>query len=206
VRVAKAGFYAYRERVVGAPLVDAFTTECPLVAETSLVAPRILTGGADPVARMAVADWRASRPTRVRVPAVGIDAKVSPVGIDIARGALGVPKDIRRAGWWQDGQAPGAESGAILVAGHVDSARAGAGAFFSLHRAQPRDEVQIRTADGRTFAYRVVSVRSYLKGALPTSIYAPGGRSRLVLVTCGGPFDPATRRYRDNVVVTAVPA
>ena len=29
---------------------------------------------------------------------------------------------------------------------------------------------------------------------------------RLVLVTCGGPFDQAAGHYRDNIVVTAVPA
>jgi hypothetical protein len=44
------------------------------------------------------------------------------------------------------------------------------------------------------------------KEKLPTDIYSRRGRPRLVLVTCGGPFDEATRHYRDNVVVTAVPA
>ncbi len=32
------------------------------------------------------------------------------------------------------------------------------------------------------------------------------GRPRLVLVTCGGPFDRVAGHYRDNVVLTAVPA
>jgi hypothetical protein len=45
-----------------------------------------------------------------------------------------------------------------------------------------------------------------LKSKLPTSIFSRRGRPRLVLVTCGGPFDPSIGRYRDNVVVTAVPA
>jgi hypothetical protein len=205
VRLTKAGFYTYRERVVGAPLVDAFTTECPLAVETSLVAPRILTGGGDPAAAAPAADPRTERPVRVRVPSVGIDAPVAPAGIDLRRGALGVPRDIRRAGWWKDGQAPGAASGAVLIAGHVDSARAGEGAFFSLHQAKRGAEVRVRTADGRELAYRVVSVRAHRKDALPTSVYASGGRPRLVLVTCGGPYDRATGRYRDNIVVTAVP-
>jgi hypothetical protein len=49
-------------------------------------------------------------------------------------------------------------------------------------------------------------VRTYLKSALPTSVYSRTGAPRLVLVTCGGPFDPISRHYRDNVVLTAVPA
>ena len=44
------------------------------------------------------------------------------------------------------------------------------------------------------------------KAALPTSIYTRAGSPKLVLVTCGGPFDAKTGHYRDNVVVTAVPA
>ena len=207
VTLARAGFYTYRVRMAGAPLVDAFTTDCPLAAATSLVSPRILTGGREPAGdAAAAADPRAARPTRVRVPSVGIDAPVTPVGIDLRRGALGVPGDIRRAGWWKDGQLPGASSGAVLIAGHVDSARAGPGAFFSLHKARPGAEVQVGTAGGRSFTYRVVSVRAHRKDALPTDVYASDGRPRLVLVTCGGPYVRATGRYRDNIVVTAVPA
>jgi hypothetical protein len=44
------------------------------------------------------------------------------------------------------------------------------------------------------------------KDSLPTSLYSRRGRPRLVLVTCGGPFDAGIGHYRDNVVVTAVPA
>ncbi|HEY4630433.1 MAG TPA: hypothetical protein VIG96_03950 [Blastococcus sp.] len=33
----------------------------------------------------------------------------------------------------------------------------------------------------------------------------PSGEPRLVLVSCGGPFDRTLRRYTDNVVVSAVP-
>jgi len=32
------------------------------------------------------------------------------------------------------------------------------------------------------------------------------GRPRLVLATCGGPFIQSAGHYRDNVVLTAVPA
>src|SRR5262249_35818840 len=67
------------------------------------------------------------------------------------------------------------------------------------------DRVEVTTAGGRTFAYRVVSVRSYLKRLLPADVFSVHGRPRLVLVTCGGPFDQAAGHYRDNIVVTAVP-
>lgn len=204
VALAKAGFYTYRERLLGSPLVEEFTAPCPLAVETSLVAPQIITGGTKTAAYIAAPDGRDSRPVRVRLASVGIDAAIVPVGIDVRHGALGTPKNIRRAGWWKDGSAPGATSGTILVAGHVDSARAGVGAFFSLHTVERGDVVKIETANGRTLTYRVTSVRSYRKNALPTGVYSSKGLPRLVLVTCGGPFNRVAGRYRDNIVVTAV--
>jgi hypothetical protein len=204
VELSRPGFYIYRERLTGSSLVDEFTTECTRAAQTALIAPRIITGGPNAARYVAAPGARDSRPTRVRVASVGIDAAVLPVGIDLRRGALGTPQSIRHAGWWKDGRGPGATSGTILIAGHVDSARSGAGAFFALHKARAGDNVQLQAASGRTFSYRVTSVRSSRKEALPTRIYSGSGRPRLVLVTCGGPFNPATGHYRDNIIVTAV--
>jgi hypothetical protein len=36
-------------------------------------------------------------------------------------------------------------------------------------------------------------------------LFSPEGPHRLVLISCAGAFDPATRSYADNVAVTAVP-
>jgi hypothetical protein len=197
-RVARAGFYAFRERLLGR------TTKCPLVPETSFAAPAIITGRGDHPRFVAVRNAGGSTPTRVRVGSLGIDVPVAAIGVDLTHGVLGVPSSIGRTGWWRDGMAPGASAGAILIAGHKDSATAGAGAFFALHKAHAGQGVEVTTAAGRTYAYRVVSVRSYPKSRLPIGIWSPRGRARLVLVTCGGPF--SHKHYRDNVVVTAVPA
>ncbi len=205
VTLHKAGFYTYRERLVGSPAVAERTTECPLAVETSLARPQIVTGRGDVSRFRAATGVGGPTPTRVRVSSVGIDAPVSPAGIDIANSVLAVPPQIGRTGWWRDGMAPGARAGAILIAGHVDSATAGAGAFFRLHEAKVGASVQVQTSDGRTFTYRVASVRSYPKNELPTDVYSRVGRPRLVLVTCGGPFDQAKRHYRDNIVLTALP-
>lgn len=204
--VARAGFYTYRERLVGSRFVAGSTTACPLAVETALARPEIATGRGDSARTVGIRSRAAAGPVRVRLPSVGIDAPVSPAVIDVAAGVLGVPADIARTGWWSDGMAPGAGAGAALIAGHVDSAKDGPGAFFSLHRSRPGDEVEVVTAAGRTVRYRVASVRYYLRKELPASVFSRTGDPRLVLVTCGGPFDRATGHYRDNVVVTALPA
>ena len=43
------------------------------------------------------------------------------------------------------------------------------------------------------------------QGVAPDEIYSLRGPARLVLVTCGGPFNERVGSYRDNIVVTAVP-
>jgi hypothetical protein len=204
-RLAKTGFYTFRERLIGSPLVSEVTTPCAVVAETSLARPEIVTGRGD-VARYVRVQAPASAPTRVRIASLGIDAPVSAVGIDIPHGVLAVPPSIHRTGWWKDGAAPGAPSGSILIAGHVDSATGGVGAFFRLKDARAGARVTVTNAAGHTFSYRVVLVRDFLKRDLPASVYSLRGRPRLVLVTCGGPFIESEGHYRDNVVLVAVPA
>jgi Sortase domain len=205
ITVKQAGFYVFREHLVGSPLVEDVQTGCTDQAEVSLAAPLIITGRGDVTHEIRRRSTSALVPTRVKLDAVGIDAPVSPVGIDVGKGVLGVSTDIRRTGWWADGAQPGDRSGSVLIAGHVDSATAGAGAFFRVRDARAGDKVQVTTSGGRTFAYKVVSVKPYLKSELPTGVWSKRGGARLVLVTCGGPFDPATRHYRDNIVLTAVP-
>jgi hypothetical protein len=206
IRVQSAGFYTFRERLVGSPAVAEHTTECALVVETSLARPAIITGRGEVTRYVAAPAADGPTPRRVRIAALGIDAPVFSSGIDVRRGVLGVPPSIARTGWWRDGAAPGASAGAILIAGHVDSARLGPGAFFRLKDARRGQRVQVAASNGRIYNYRVVSVREYLKEKLPTSVYSRTGRPRLVLATCGGPFLEAQGHYRDNIVLTAVPA
>jgi sortase (surface protein transpeptidase) len=73
-----------------------------------------------------------------------------------------------------------------------------------LPRAEVGERVRVETAAGDVLAYRIVSVRSFPKSELPLNVYKSGA-PRLVLVTCGGPFDAASGHYLDNIVVTAVP-
>jgi hypothetical protein len=206
VKLERAGFYAFRERMAGTDVMSAIETPCGLVPETPLVAPRIVAGRGETGRFVRAQAGTRAAPVRVRIASLGIDAPVSAAAIDVVHGVLDAPTSIARTGWWRDGATPGSRSGAVLIAGHVDSAKGGIGAFFRLRRAHAGDRVEIRTGAGRTVAYEVRSVRTYLKGRIPTSVFSRRGAARLVLVTCGGPFDRAAGHYRDNVVLTAVPA
>jgi hypothetical protein len=206
VRITSAGFYTFHETLVGRANVSGATTTCAEKAETSLGAPAIITGRGDHTHTIVVATHAPDEPVRITIASLGVDAPVVPAAIDLAQGVLAVPADIHKTGWWADGATPHSPSGSIVIAGHVDSATAGAGAFFPLKQAKAGEIVVLTSADGRTRSYRVVAVNRMLKADLPTDIWSQRTPNRLFVVTCGGPFDPVTRHYRDNIVLTAVPA
>jgi hypothetical protein len=62
-------------------------------------------------------------------------------------------------------------------------------------------------AAGQVSRYRVVTRQLLVKRQVPLAeLFTRAGAPRLVLLTCGGPFDETARSYRDNLVVVAEPA
>jgi len=159
-----------------------------------------------PTAHAAAGGTASGRPpVRLRIPGLGVDAAVLPVGVD-ARGDMVVPREAQQVGWYRFGPAPGDPAGAVVVAGHVDTKQEGAGALFPLRAVRVGDRVGITVAGGRVVSYRVVGKQTIVKQRLPVErLFARDGVPRLVLITCGGPFLPEVSSYRDNLVVVAVP-
>lgn len=144
------------------------------------------------------------RPVGLTIEAIGVRADVVPVGVEDGLRAVEVPADVEIVGWYRFGPSPGASGSAVLI-GHVDSRTQGSGVFFRLQELGPGDTVSVAFANGSRSSFRVVARRSYPKGQLPGEVFQRSGRPVLTLVTCGGPFDWATRSYSENVVVFAVP-
>lgn len=140
------------------------------------------------------------RPSRVVVADQRISAPVDPVDTQPG-GALGLPADVRRVGWWTGGALPADPQGTVVLAGHVDDST-GRGAFFSLRDVAVGARIEVTTGRS-TVAYAVTGVARYRKQALPRDLFTTAGPPRLALITCGGPFDSSTGHYRDNVVVLA---
>jgi sortase (surface protein transpeptidase) len=143
-------------------------------------------------------------PTRLRIPTLGVDAPLDAVGLE-ADGGMEIPDDVGRVGWYEPGVAPGEEGSAVL-SGHVDSRTQGPGVLFELRTIDVDDEVVIETDEGEQ-RWRVVGRTRYGKQALPVDeLFSWEGPPRLVIITCGGDFDPEAGAYEENVVVHAVPA
>jgi hypothetical protein len=144
------------------------------------------------------------RPTRLVLPG-GHSASVSAVGLH-SDGSLVIPRDPRVVGWWTGGSMAGETFGSVVVAGHVDSASRGIGVLAALPGLRP-DQVVKLTGGGRTARYRVLSAGLVPQAQLSKDggLFRTDGAARLVLITCGGSFDPVRHRYADNYVVVAQP-
>ncbi|PPG50531.1 class F sortase [Rathayibacter sp. AY2B3] len=167
----------------------------PPVASSPVTAP-------DPAAA-APARTVGVEPARLSVPAMGLDEPLIALGIQ-SDGAMEVPADYDDVGWFSGGGRPGG-SGRTVIAAHVDS-RSGPAVFFRLGELAPGDEIAVSGVDGSDHRYRVTAVESHAKAAFPTArVFGATLEEELILVTCGGEYDAAIGRYRDNLVVFASP-
>jgi sortase (surface protein transpeptidase) len=136
------------------------------------------------------------------IPAIDVRSSLERLGTDDA-GALVPPRHPMRAGWYAAGPAPG-DLGPAVLAGHVDSTR-GPAVFWRLAALARGDLVRVTRADGSTVRFRVTEVRHVDRTRFPTrAVYGPVPDRALRLITCGGTYDHARGRYRQNVVVFAL--
>lgn len=119
---------------------------------------------------------------------------------------LNLPTDVDRAGWWDGSSRIGDPYGTIVLAAHVDSVPKGIGPFAELLGTHPGMRLQLAGATRRQ-KFEIVSVRLQPRASLSASspVFSAYGDVRLVLITCGGPFDASQGGYRDNLIVVARP-
>ncbi|MCX4689444.1 class F sortase [Kitasatospora purpeofusca] len=151
----------------------------------------------------AAAPLKRSKPTRLRIPQLNVDAPFTELTLSPA-GQLNAPPpdDKNLVGWYRDGVTPG-ERGAAVVAGHVDTTK-GPAVFLLLSLMLPGNKVEVRRADGTVAVFSVDAVETFAKDAFPDQkVYGKTPDAQLRLITCGGTYDKKRRDYLDNVVVFA---
>jgi sortase family protein len=133
----------------------------------------------------------------IQIPSLQVSAPAVPDSV--TAGALGVPANPARVGWWMPSTAE------LVIDGHVDMEGVGPGALYEARNLRPGAQVVARTADGAEH-WQITGVRTYQKGRLPAGLLGwHGSEARLVIIACGGPFDYASHHYYDNVVAYGIP-
>ncbi|WDZ87889.1 class F sortase [Micromonospora cathayae] len=145
----------------------------------------------------------AGEPVRLSVPAIGVTAPVTRVGL-AADGTVAVPPLERAAetGWYDRGPTPG-EVGPAIIVGHADT-KSGPAVFYDLRKLRPGDRIEVTRADGSTAVFAVSSVERFDKDNLPVErVYGDRSGPGLRLITCGGQFLGGSVGYADNVIAFA---
>jgi sortase (surface protein transpeptidase) len=142
-----------------------------------------------------------SRPLRLSIPRIDVVTRLEYLEVD-DDGAMEVPVDPTRAGWFSPSPAPGVP-GASVIAGHVtwDGEPA---VFFDLGRLRPGDTLEVDRTDGTSATFVVQRTGTFPKAAFPTrAVYRQIDHAGLRLITCGGDYDDQTSNYDSNVIVWA---
>lgn len=144
--------------------------------------------------------------TPVRVDVDKIDAHSTLVQLTLnADRTVQVPSLSQplQAGWYRLGAKPG-DPGRAVILGHVDG-NGQQGIFARLRQLAPGDTARITRQDGQVLRFVVQRVRQVNKADFPTQdVYGPSNDRELRLITCAGAFDPVTRSFPDNVIVSAL--
>ncbi|WP_018351325.1 class F sortase [Longispora albida] len=141
-------------------------------------------------------------PTRVRIPSIGVNAKLIQVGLDKGDVALPPLEKPSLAGWYKPGPAPG-ELGPSILVGHV-SGKKGPAVFYKLGEVKPGATIEVTRADKLTALFRVDGVERFPKAKFPTArVFGEYTGPHLRLITCGGAYVGGALGYADNVVVFA---
>ena len=144
-------------------------------------------------------------PVRLKIPRLGVDAPLDDVALE-ADGSMEIPHDVHRVGWYSPGVMPAEPTGTAVLSGHVNSRAQGPGALSNLKATEPGDRITVVHEDGSESLWQVERRSNYLKTQLPIAdIFTRFGDQRLVVITCGGPFDANARSHTENVVVYARP-
>jgi len=153
----------------------------------------------------AIPENPAPRPRPIGLQMQSIDVAefpVRPVGLELD-GQMEIP-DETEIGWYSHGATAG-QPGATVLAAHVSWNRTN-GPFARLGSVEPGEQIEVTLDDGTVRRYEVTERAVYGKLELPRErIWRNTGDETLVLITCGGDYNPEIRRFRENIVVYAVP-
>jgi hypothetical protein len=158
-------------------------------------------------------------PTRMSIPALGVDAPIETIGLDrrarpddSVQAPLGAPVDQRKAGWYAAGPKPGSGMGTVLTNGHTY--RDGSAIFQQdfAARVTVGQQIDLLLDNGTTCSYRISTVwrnvdavQDYPQLVASERLYDQQGPEQLFLATCGGPWVESARMFKDVNVVLATP-
>ena len=134
------------------------------------------------------------RPVGLQIESIDVASyPVRPVGLEPDR-QMEIPDETEIG--WLSVPSDGRPARATVLAAHVSWNRT-SGPFALLGNVEPGDMVEVELDDGTVRRYEVIERAVYGKQELPSErIWRTSGDETLVLITCGGDYNPDVGRYR----------
>jgi sortase (surface protein transpeptidase) len=151
-------------------------------------------------------------PVEMQVESIDLAAPVE-IG-DIVDGAMADPTGPWVVAWYEPLGLIG-EGNNVVMSGHVDywntgpNGTAGPAVFWDVPDLAPGDVIRLIGEDGQEIEYEVEWNELYnfatdlTPEVIQEDIVGNTGQESLTLITCGGPFDPATGEYLERWVLRA---
>jgi hypothetical protein len=143
-----------------------------------------------------------SRPFRLIISAIGVDAKIQQVGLSWrGTGDMGVPTNFTDVAWYKDGPRPGMP-GSAVIDGHFDGKDVAKAVFYDLNKLAVDDVVRVIDTKGKELEFRVVKIEVLDQDADASEVFSSDvSASRLNLITCAGAWDKTAQLYSKRIVV-----
>lgn len=139
-------------------------------------------------------------PARLKIPVIGVDSAVIPVGLT-SDGAMEVPKGPADVAWFNLGPRPG-ESGSAVIAGHYGWKNNIPAVFVNLHKLSKGDKISVEDEKGVTTTFVVREIRTYSKDRVAPDVFgSDDDKAHLNLITCTGVWNKAEKTRSDRLIV-----
>jgi hypothetical protein len=141
-------------------------------------------------------------PAYLIIPAIGLNARIEPVGVQPDGDLATPPRDPWDDVGWDDlGPAPG-QQGSAVIDGHLDRPGGYPAVFWNLRDLQVGDVVQVINTVGKALQFRVTLIAYYPPDEAPIQdIFGNQSGTYLNLITCAGDWIPSQHQTTLRLVV-----
>jgi sortase (surface protein transpeptidase) len=140
-------------------------------------------------------------PIELRIPKIGVKAKIQHVGKTTDGKRMAVPKGYRDVGWYRLGARPG-NAGNAVMAGHLDNSLGLAAVFVDLSLLAAGDEIEVTDDKGTILTFVVSSKEIYSVANAPIQkIFGSTAEAHLNLITCDGVWLKDQKMYDRRLVI-----
>ena len=144
----------------------------------------------------------AANPTRLIIPAIGINAFIESLG-PLPNGDMATPAQHPwdDTGWYNLGPRPG-EQGSAVIDGHLDRPGGYPAVFWRLREMHVGDDVLVLNSNGKKLHFHVTRIALYAPQTAPIQdIFGNKGGAYLNLITCAGDWIPSEHQTTSRLVV-----